>query len=106
MSLPLETISPALITYEYVLLSQENFDKALDYVHKFGYTTCVWGQNIVAFQLDMMGQAAEKDSSLFLAEAQAENFREGPLQKFDIKPWPAYRVKRYFGQSENILMTT
>jgi hypothetical protein len=79
-SLPLKEISPAVITFEHILLSQENYDNSLDYLHKFGYMTCGWSQNTVAVKQDVLAREVEISPGYFLSDPNIVNYKDGPLR--------------------------
>jgi hypothetical protein len=53
-SLPLEELSPTLIIFEYIHLTNEKFALSLEYLHKYGYHTTTYGQNAVGFKPEIL----------------------------------------------------
>jgi hypothetical protein len=84
-SLPLGEYTLDIIVFKFVLLPEESYHKALDYLHNYNYMTCVWdGHMIFAVKLEILGHEIEKNPSMFLSRDQIGRFKAGPLSSFAI----------------------
>lgn len=69
-----------------LMVPDEAFRQALDYLHSFRYMTCVWdGAMVVAVRLDTLGHEIETNPSAFLLPEQIDRYKTGPLGRFAVE---------------------
>ena len=60
LNLPLMDIAPAIIIFEAIHISKERLRKTFRYLHSFDYYTLRYGQNGLAFKLDILKSIPEE----------------------------------------------
>jgi FkbM family methyltransferase len=60
LNLPLDSIAPDVIIYEFIHLSQQQYEITLNFLHKHGYYTFWYYQNTVAYKPSLMSKVDRK----------------------------------------------